>query len=68
MYELDTICALSTPPGVGAIAIVRLSGPDALTITRRCSNLKGNVKSRRACFSKLRDEAGDLDEGLITWF
>lgn len=28
----STICAVSTPPGKGAIAVVRLSGPDALTI------------------------------------
>ena len=29
----DTICALSTPPGIGAIAIVRLSGPKAISIS-----------------------------------
>ncbi|MCF3944006.1 tRNA uridine-5-carboxymethylaminomethyl(34) synthesis GTPase MnmE [Oceanobacillus alkalisoli] len=29
----DTITAISTPVGEGAIAIVRLSGPDAITIT-----------------------------------
>jgi tRNA modification GTPase len=30
LFQLhDTICALSTPPGMGAIAVVRLSGPDA---------------------------------------
>ena len=29
----DTICALSTPPGIGAIAIVRLSGPEAISIS-----------------------------------
>lgn len=28
----DTICAISTPPGVGGIAIIRLSGPQAITI------------------------------------
>jgi tRNA modification GTPase len=27
-----TICALSTPPGMGAIAVIRVSGPDALAI------------------------------------
>ncbi|CAN5477290.1 tRNA uridine-5-carboxymethylaminomethyl(34) synthesis GTPase MnmE [soil metagenome] len=31
----DTICALSTAPGVGAIAIVRLSGPAAISITQK---------------------------------
>jgi tRNA modification GTPase len=29
----DTIVALSTPPGAGALAVVRLSGPDAIGIT-----------------------------------
>jgi tRNA modification GTPase len=29
----DTIVALSTPPGVGAIGVIRLSGPQAITIT-----------------------------------
>ena len=28
----DTIAALATPPGVGAIAVLRLSGPRALPI------------------------------------
>lgn len=31
----DTICALSTAPGVGAIAIVRLSGPQAFSIVQK---------------------------------
>ena len=31
----DTIVALSTPPGRGAIGIVRLSGPESLTILRQ---------------------------------
>ena len=29
----DTIVALSTPPGAGALAVVRLSGPAAVAIT-----------------------------------
>lgn len=35
MYQLldsDTICAISTPAGVGGIAVIRVSGPDAVTI------------------------------------
>lgn len=30
-----TICALSTPPGVGAIGVIRVSGPDAITLCDR---------------------------------
>lgn len=28
----DTICAISTPPGTGGIAVIRISGPQAITI------------------------------------
>ena len=31
----DTICALATPQGVGAIAIIRLSGSDAIIICNK---------------------------------
>ena len=32
LQEKDTICAVSTPAGVGGVAIVRISGPDAVSI------------------------------------
>ncbi|MDS8902263.1 tRNA uridine-5-carboxymethylaminomethyl(34) synthesis GTPase MnmE, partial [Streptococcus pneumoniae] len=35
MMEFDTIAAISTPSGEGAIAIVRLSGPEAVAIADR---------------------------------
>lgn len=35
MYNQDTIIALSTPPGSGAIGVIRLSGPDAITLTNQ---------------------------------
>ncbi|RDW15246.1 tRNA uridine-5-carboxymethylaminomethyl(34) synthesis GTPase MnmE [Oceanobacillus arenosus] len=38
--ETDTITAISTPIGEGAIAIVRLSGPEAVSITSKIFNGK----------------------------
>jgi tRNA modification GTPase len=35
MYEGDTIAAISTPPGVGGIGVVRVSGPDTLSLVRQ---------------------------------
>lgn len=32
MFSQDTIVALATPSGAGAIAVIRLSGPDAITL------------------------------------
>lgn len=34
MYEQDTIAAIATPPGQGGIAVIRVSGADALTRLR----------------------------------
>ena len=33
--SLDTICALATPNGIGAIGVIRLSGPDAISLTNQ---------------------------------
>lgn len=43
--ELDTIAAIATPLGEGGLAVVRLSGPQALTIADRCFRPAGSGKS-----------------------
>jgi len=67
---MSTIVALSTPPGRGAIAVVRLSGPDALSITKQLAVDSDNVKARRATLSKISLPGTEetLDEVLITFF
>jgi len=67
----DTIAALATPPGVGAIAVLRLSGPRALIIADgvfRGKRLE-NQASHTAHFGRIEDESGrTLDEVLVTLF
>jgi tRNA modification GTPase len=42
--NIDTIAAISTPPGKGGIGIVRLSGPEAISVARRLfSNRDGSA-------------------------
>ena len=43
----ETICAISTSQGVGAIAIIRVSGPDSIKIVNKIFKGKDllNVKS-----------------------
>ena len=67
---MSTIVALSTPPGRGAIAVVRLSGPNALSITKQLAVDLDNVKARRATLSKISFPGTQetLDEVLITFF
>ena len=67
----DTICAISTPPGVGGIAVIRVSGHGALTITRRvCPFLPKSLESHRVYYGFAREieSQTDVDEVLATYF
>ena len=69
LYHTDTIVARATAAGIGAIAVVRVSGPEALTITD--SLLKKNISDRPTHTAHLRtlyDEDGVMDEALVTIF
>jgi tRNA modification GTPase len=66
----DTICALSTPNGVGAIALIRVSGEKSLAIVSACfSKNLSDKPSHTAHFGYFKSLEGTLiDEVLITVF
>ena len=73
MLHGDTIAAISTPPGRGGVAVVRLSGPAALEIAAAIFQSESQVplgESARARFGRLVDPAtGEhLDEAILTYF
>ena len=53
----DTIFALSTPLGQSAIAVIRISGPKALSIAKKLS-AKRKFQPRTANFSIHKDPKG----------
>ena len=62
-----TIYALSTPPGVSGIAIIRLSGTNALRIAK---NFVGTIdKPRMAILKNIVDSKHKIiDEGIVIWY
>src|SRR5260370_27246544 len=66
----DTRVAIATPPGRGGIGVVRLSGPDALSIAASMLRLKHELAPGRALFAELIDpESGErIDESVVTYF
>ena len=66
----DTIVATATPPGTGALAVVRISGPDAFAIRRALAPGLRAPRARQAVLAGLRDpESGELlDRGIVTSF
>jgi tRNA modification GTPase len=66
----DTIVALATPPGVGAIGVIRLSGPKAIEIADTIfpsRNLK-EQPSHTLLVGYLKDEGKILDEAVLSIF
>ena len=68
---MNTIVAISTPPGVGGIAVVRLSGPDAFAIADKIwqGTPLSNASSHTAHLGIITDSDGDmLDQAVATVF
>lgn len=70
---VETICAISTPPGVGGIAVIRVSGPRAIEIVDRVWQGKplGDVAGYTARYGNIVDPDRDnemLDEAIATVF
>ncbi len=69
--DVDTIASVSTAPGVGAIGVVRVSGPGALPVLLRIApELPRAPEPRRATLIRLVDpeDGAPLDRALATFF
>ena len=64
-----TICALSTPAGMGGIAVIRVSGPEAISVASSIfsKDLSG-IPSHQAVFGRMIRDGNTLDECLATVF
>lgn len=67
----DTICAISTPPGLGAIALIRLSGEEAFNIASTLFSPSisfEEIKPQFAKFAEIFDNGQLLDQVVVTKF
>ncbi|WP_303922675.1 tRNA uridine-5-carboxymethylaminomethyl(34) synthesis GTPase MnmE [Draconibacterium sediminis] len=74
MLDQSTICAISTSPGVGAIAVIRLSGSDAIAI---CDKVYESPKTGKSLadqeantlhFGKIVSADETIDEVVVALF
>ena len=73
MINQETIVALATPNGLGAISVIRISGLNAISITEKLFKPKGNKKlsnqkSHTVHLGHLIRNGHELDEVLVTLF
>jgi tRNA modification GTPase len=74
MRDQTTICAISTPPGTGGIAIIRLSGKEAISIAERVykSPVTGkkltDQKANTLHFGVIESDNELIDEVVVSLF
>ena len=72
MRDFDTICAIATPIGEGGIAIIRVSGENALEIVSKVFRAKSgtdikNMKSYTMKYGHIYDGDNLIDEVIISY-
>ncbi len=74
MIRNETICAISTPAGSGGIAVIRLSGNEAITICEHIfypANKKiklSETESHKTIYGFIRDGIRQIDDVLLSLF
>lgn len=74
MINQDTICAVSTAPGVGGIAVIRVSGPQAIEICDKIFQpLKEgkelrNRKAYTLTYGRIVNDEGVIDDVVMALF
>lgn len=71
-YETSTIAAISTPHGKGGIAVIRVSGKDALEISEKVfftlSGKLSEVGANKAVYGHIYYNGEKIDDGVATVF
>jgi len=65
---VDTIVAVATPPGKGAIAILRLSGPDSWKIVQKHLRTRSKIVPRKAIHGWIHENGEDVDEVVVVFY
>lgn len=73
LTDRDTICAISTAPGVGGIAVIRVSGKEAIAICDKVFRpLKGEPLSGRSshtlCYGTITENGNSIDDVVVSVF
>ena len=65
----DSICAISSPPGIGGVSLIRISGKDAITIVETIfSKSLQNSKGYQIIYGKILDKNEIIDDVLLSIF
>ena len=64
----DTIAAIATPPGIGGIGIIRISGQQSESILHKIFSTKKTITPRWVHFGYIKDRTTTIDEACVIYF
>ena len=68
---MDTICAIATPRGKGGISVIRISGDEAFTVTKKIFSSKKDIEKAEGytiLYGNIMDKNEKVDEVLVSVF
>lgn len=70
MLNNKTIAAISTAYGKGGVAMIRISGDEALNVALRVFklNINGEIKPRHCYYGSILRDGDIIDDGTLTYF
>ena len=64
-----TIAAISTARGKGGVAVIRISGDDALGVAKRVVRTKAeSIEPRRCYYGEILRDGTVIDDGILTYY
>ncbi len=67
MISRDTIAAVASPAGTGAVALLRVSGPEAMAVAGKAWKGRG-LEPRKAVYGSIVDESGQVLDSVVATF
>ena len=68
-YKSESICAISSPPGIGGVSLIRISGPESLSIVEKIfSKSLKDTSGYQVLYGKIIEKKQIIDDVIVTVF
>jgi tRNA modification GTPase len=68
-YKYESICAISSPPGIGGVSLIRISGPESFSIVEKIfSKSLKKTSGYQVLYGKIIEKKQIIDDVIVTIF
>ena len=68
-YKSESICAISSPPGIGGVSLIRISGAESFSIAEKIfSKLLKDTSGYKVLYGKIIEKKQIIDDVIVTIF